>query len=1154
MFDPYHKWLGILSKEQPPNHYRLLHLELFESDLDVIEGAADRAMGFVRQYQSGEHAALAAKLLNEIATARLCLLKPAAKAEYDGKLRKKLSVGEPPNAETNEPPALPLDDELSQLMAAPAIRSSPKSRRKKSKPSQGIRVAGGIVAALLVVVVGILASRPSRPTPKPQTSEQSAIEQPAADVVANSPKPIERTPPDLKPASPIPLLGTKPSAQQAGRSIDLFQHVQFPRDLFNGTWRKEGKALIGGPVGKLYLPVKVPDDYQLRMMVKRTSGNDSIVIGFPIDGRSGAIAFDAYNSSFAGLYLDGRTPNSNCTTRQMAVFRNNQAVDVRITVHPGHVDASVDGTSIVDWHGQASRLIAFSDENMTNHETPFVAVYGSTYAIESIEVVPLDPEAAAARISELDTPVDLMPLLDTDRDAQRGVWSLNKGVLHSPDAFGQNGTFLLPTVVPDEYTLSLDVELPTGARGHQSMVVGLVADGNCFSIPIVNDDCLGLEKIDGARWNANETRVDGPFHFPGRATHLDCTVTKQAIRMEVDGRTLIDWKGDFRRLSIQDDWAPIDGRKLFLGTETHFKFSNITLGPPIDQSTLPNFHRISGTGPVDLLSLIDPKRDALKGTWSKEATVLRVMGDTQFGKLAVPCEAPAEYKLSMRIVRESGGNIANDAFVLNVPVKNHGVEVVFDSYGSTVSGIVYDRLLPNDPRNVTAVRRPVISSAEPVDLEVVVRKTGIKVLSGDKVLMDWAGNTDRLSVRTEWGVPGSLIGLCSWNSRFRIEKLQLEAIEPTVERPSPSIENHGNLLAVIDPIRDSRSATWKQEAGVLSCPAFLPARIRIPVPVPRKYVLTMKVERKKGASDLFVGLVVNGHPCIAAIDGGQGSQAGLMNLDHKTFYDESNPTHRAYATPVLLTGQMVEVKCYVLPDTVVIDGGDREVLRWHGDARRFSIGNENLPPNYSETDRQHLWVGGWDSEFEFRELTLKPLDDDDAAKIENSFSGVYPTEITPACEAELGIPFSQVHSQAPADGQILIFVNTCSGRCLAVKEGKIVQGQYACYTGSPERWKVVRAGDDWTLINEKSGNALAIPQGAKEGTAVIEQKPSNSPNQRWEFAETGNHYWIRSGMNNLPIAVSQSAKHENAPVIQWHQVDFADMIWQVRKAPRPPKP
>ena len=35
-FDPYHKWLGILPEEQPPNHYRLLGIVDFESDEDDL--------------------------------------------------------------------------------------------------------------------------------------------------------------------------------------------------------------------------------------------------------------------------------------------------------------------------------------------------------------------------------------------------------------------------------------------------------------------------------------------------------------------------------------------------------------------------------------------------------------------------------------------------------------------------------------------------------------------------------------------------------------------------------------------------------------------------------------------------------------------------------------------------------------------------------------------------------------------------------------------------------------------------------------------------------------------------------------------------------------------------------------------------------------
>ena len=40
-FDPYHHWLGIQPHEHPVNHYRLLGLVCFESDMTLIRKAAD---------------------------------------------------------------------------------------------------------------------------------------------------------------------------------------------------------------------------------------------------------------------------------------------------------------------------------------------------------------------------------------------------------------------------------------------------------------------------------------------------------------------------------------------------------------------------------------------------------------------------------------------------------------------------------------------------------------------------------------------------------------------------------------------------------------------------------------------------------------------------------------------------------------------------------------------------------------------------------------------------------------------------------------------------------------------------------------------------------------------------------------------------------
>ena len=82
-FDAYHRWLGIPPNQQPPNHYRLLGIQPFEEDREVIETAADRQMIHLRNYQSGKHSDLSQKLLNEVAAARVCLLNPERKAQYD---------------------------------------------------------------------------------------------------------------------------------------------------------------------------------------------------------------------------------------------------------------------------------------------------------------------------------------------------------------------------------------------------------------------------------------------------------------------------------------------------------------------------------------------------------------------------------------------------------------------------------------------------------------------------------------------------------------------------------------------------------------------------------------------------------------------------------------------------------------------------------------------------------------------------------------------------------------------------------------------------------------------------------------------------------------------------------------------------------------
>lgn len=103
MFDPYYEWLGIPPEEQPPNHYRLLGIQLFEAKSNVIAAAADRQMIYLKQMVLGPHAELSQTLLNQVSAARNCLLDEEKRVPYNKTLRALLSGKQERQSDTTSP-------------------------------------------------------------------------------------------------------------------------------------------------------------------------------------------------------------------------------------------------------------------------------------------------------------------------------------------------------------------------------------------------------------------------------------------------------------------------------------------------------------------------------------------------------------------------------------------------------------------------------------------------------------------------------------------------------------------------------------------------------------------------------------------------------------------------------------------------------------------------------------------------------------------------------------------------------------------------------------------------------------------------------------------------------------------------------------------
>lgn len=198
--DPYQRWLGIPPAEQPPHHYRLLGVPAFETDLAVIGRAADRQTVRIKSFLAGSDASEAERLLTEIAAARRCLFDAPRRAEYDAKLRIRLTAAEVARAPslanadaaanqafsrplpraTEAPPIAVVDREREPIEPPPRQALAPQRLPSARKSSFAVPLfaVGGLVALVLAIVAGL--AMPglfgSRKQPPETTHETSKAE------------------------------------------------------------------------------------------------------------------------------------------------------------------------------------------------------------------------------------------------------------------------------------------------------------------------------------------------------------------------------------------------------------------------------------------------------------------------------------------------------------------------------------------------------------------------------------------------------------------------------------------------------------------------------------------------------------------------------------------------------------------------------------------------------------------------------------------------------------------------------------------------------------------------------------------------------------------------------------------------------------------
>jgi len=174
--------------------------------------------------------------------------------------------------------------------------------------------------------------------------------------------------------------------------------------------------------------------------------------------------------------------------------------------------------------------------------------------------------------------IDLLKIVDPEKDSVKGVWSIVAGALHSPPTV-PHAHVELAYIPPEEYDLQLVVERLSGIG---SLDVGLILDQKPFLLVVDGyaEVVTGLDTLDRKPANANETTYRAQVLPRGRTVTLRCSVRKNGIDVTVDGKSILSWKGTSARLGMPGAYRLRDRSVLFLGAYTvDMKISQATLHP-----------------------------------------------------------------------------------------------------------------------------------------------------------------------------------------------------------------------------------------------------------------------------------------------------------------------------------------------------------------------------------------------------------------------------------------------------------------------------------------------------------------------------------------------------------------------------------------------
>jgi WD40 repeat protein len=194
----------------------------------------------------------------------------------------------------------------------------------------------------------------------------------------------------------------------------------------------------------------------------------------------------------------------------------------------------------------------------------------------------VDRKKAADRLKEVtrDSSVDLLKMIDLSLDTVQGKWGWNDGALALLKQ-AYPARIQIAYSPPEEYDLTLVAER---TQGKESINLGVFGGGRQFQIVIDGWPTSGfvssLWSLDGTDGTDNESTHQGMVLENNRPATIICSIRKTGVKVTVDDKVVINWKGSYERLTCPDLGKIPDPRAMSIGCyDVIYKFSKLTLTP-----------------------------------------------------------------------------------------------------------------------------------------------------------------------------------------------------------------------------------------------------------------------------------------------------------------------------------------------------------------------------------------------------------------------------------------------------------------------------------------------------------------------------------------------------------------------------------------------